>query len=180
MWHLERNSYFHVPVCAPLQKPGVFCKAAESVCSHTKPVGGSSPGHFWPWLSSQCPGGDWKDPLQEFPQGPGRVRVWLHSHRSKQSVRNKQTNQSEYRGLRFWIHRLREEREPVKTDRLTYISVYAHSQWWTTHCGGAVEGHEVSRRCQCSTRRPITTGRGELAPAVDLPLSFKNLSEAGL
>lgn len=38
----------------------------------------------------------------------------------------------------------------------------------------------MSAQCEQSTCRPITIDGGEPVPAVDLPLSFKNLSEDGL
>ena len=128
-------------LCAPPQKPGLFCKAAEPICSHTEPVGGSPSGHCWPWLSSQRPGGDWQDPLQKLPQGPGWAGVWLQSHRGGQSVWNRQTNRREDRGLCSWVYGLREKRPQVQTDK--HVSVHVHGQWWTTHCGSPLEGPEV-------------------------------------
>lgn len=108
--------FINPTLCAPLQKPGLFCKAAESVGSHTEPVGGSPPGHCWPWLSSQRPRGDWQDPLQNLPQWPGWAGVWLQSHTSGQCVWNGQSNKSDNRGL-CW----------VKTDKLRHISVCTYT-----------------------------------------------------
>lgn len=136
---LSPVSFINPALCAPLQKPGLFCKAAESVGGHTEPVGGSPPGHCWPWLSSQRPRGDWQDPLQKLPQGPGRARVRLQSHTSGQSVQNGETDKSEDGGLCCsWIYRLSGKetaRERKNTDKLRHISVYVHGRWWTTRCG---------------------------------------------
>lgn len=189
---LSPVSFINPALCAPLQKPGLFCKAAESVGGHTEPVGGSPPGHCWPWLSSQRPRGDWQDPLQKLPQGPGRARVRLQSHTGRQSVRNGETDKSEDGGLCCsWIYRLSGKRDREREKHWqtkAYICVRARpvmdNTLWTERW--KVVRLSVSGRCERSTCRPITTGRGEPVPAVDPPspppilLSFKNLSEDGL
>lgn len=136
-------SFINPALCAPLQKPGLFCKAGESVGGHTEPVGGSPPGHCWPWLSSQRPRGDWQDPLQKLPQGPGWAGVWLQSHTSEQSVRNGQTNKSEDGGLCSWIYRLREKSQWVKTGTTkAYICEHARPVMDNTlwRCAGRSSG----------------------------------------
>lgn len=70
------------------------------------------------------------------------------------------------------------------TQLKTYLCTrtHTHNQWWTTHCGGALEGDEAAgesteRASERSNARPITTGRGETSPCCgSTTLSFKNLS----
>jgi len=170
---------------APLQKPGLFFKAAESVGSHPEPVGGSPPGHRWPWLPSQRPRGDWQDPLQKLPQGPGRAGVRLQSRTSGRRLCNGHANnKSDDGGLCSGIYGLREKREREKLTNwgIYIICEWQHSRWWTTHCGRTPEGQEVvSRRREHSMCWPNSKQMEVRQYQLWIyPLSYKNLTKNGL
>lgn len=187
---LSPVSFINPALCAPLQKPGLFCKAAESVGGHTEPVGGSPPGHCWPWLSSQRPRGDWQDPLQKLPQGPGRARVRLQSHTSGQSVRNGETDKSEDGGLCCsWIYRLSGKETVRERKTLTNWGIYLCT--CTAGDGrhavdGALGGRQVVyewtvRVVNMPTNHNRSRWAGTCCGSTNSPhLSFKNLSEDGL